>query len=237
MKLEQQYKGKYFSIFGDSISTLSYCNPPDYAVFYEYEKQLLSGVFTKEDTWWGQVIEELGGKLLVNNSFSGSYVCKLPAVEIESYGCSDTRTSKLGLGPLKPDVIIVFMGTNDWGRGIPVFPNEYRSGLSVFAVAYEAMLTKIKHNYPNAEIWCLTLPRSYRKQEPEWTFPTHFGGRDIADYCNAIQECGKRLDCKVIDIHKVDNPFDTIDGFHPNADGMRTLSKIILSELEKENNL
>ena len=129
------------------------------------------------------------------------------------------------------------MGTNDWGRGIPVFPNEYRSGLSVFAVAYEAMLTKIKHNYPNAEIWCLTLPRSYRKQEPEWTFPTHFGGRDIADYCNAIQECGKRLDCKVIDIHKVDNPFDTIDGFHPNADGMKTLSGIILSELEKENNL
>ena len=234
MNLEMQYKNKYFSIFGDSISTLERYNPPDYDVFYDETKKRISGVFTPEDTWWGQTVQTLGGKVLVNNSFSGSIVCKLPAVNFESYGCSDSRTSKLGFGPVHPDVIIVFMGINDWGRGIPVFPTQFRSGLSVFSEAYEAMLTKMKQNYPNAEIWCLTLPRSYRSDNPEWKFPDYFAGRDIAEYCQAIQECGKKLGCKVLDIHKMDNLYDTIDGYHPNAEGMRTISSIILAELAEE---
>ena len=219
---------------GDSISTLAYYNPSDYAVFYDQANQLKSGVFTKEDTWWGQVIERLGGKLLVNNSFSGSYVSKLPAVEIESYGCSDERTSRLGLGPLKPDVIMIFLGINDWGRGIPVFPTEYRSGLSVFSQAYDAMLTKIKQNYPDAEIWCLTFPVSYDMNHPNRPFPTHFGGRDIVEYCKAIKDCGARAGCKVLDIYKPESPFEAFDGFHPSANGMKTVSDLIFAELEKE---
>lgn len=236
MPLSETYQNKFFSIFGDSISTLERYNPPDYDVFYESTNKRISGVYTPEDTWWGQVVQALGGRVLVNNSFSGSCVCKLPAVIVESYGCSDARTSKLGMGPLTPDVIIIFLGINDWGMGLPVFPTAFRAGLSVFSEAYEAMLTKIKQNYPNAEIWCLTLPRSYQSHKPEWEYPTHYAGRDIADYCKAIQECSKRTGCKVLDVHKVDTPYDTIDGFHPTADGMKTIGDLILGELEKEVN-
>ncbi len=232
MSAVNTYQNKFFSILGDSISTLEGYNPPNCGVFYDWVNKYKSGVFTPDDTWWGQVVQRLGGRILVNNSYSGSCVCKLPAMEIESYGCSDKRTSALGMGPLNPGVIIIFLGTNDWGKGLPVFPTEFRSGLSVFATAYEAMLTKIKTNYPNAEIWCLTLPCSYPSQNPNRPFPTHFGGRDIADYCTAIRECATRAGCKVVDIYKPQSPFEAFDEFHPSADGMKTISELILAELE-----
>jgi len=91
-----RYQGKYFSVLGDSISTLAGWNPPDHAVFYNWEHKRPSGVLGPEDTWWGKVIDALGGQLLMNESWSGSLVCKHPRCEIESYGCSDVRTGNLG---------------------------------------------------------------------------------------------------------------------------------------------
>ena len=58
------YQNKYFSILGDSISTLEGYSQPREAAFYSGERKLKSGVFTPSDTWWGQVIERLGGQLL-----------------------------------------------------------------------------------------------------------------------------------------------------------------------------
>lgn len=59
--IPNRYKGKYFSILGDSISTLQGYSEPEYAVFYDTTRKLESGVLTSLDTWWGQVIEQLGG--------------------------------------------------------------------------------------------------------------------------------------------------------------------------------
>lgn len=37
---------KYVSILGDSISTYQNFNPDGYAVFYDYEKQIGTGVYS-----------------------------------------------------------------------------------------------------------------------------------------------------------------------------------------------
>ena len=220
------YKGKYFSILGDSISTLAGYNPPECAVFYDRENKRLSGVYTPEDTWWGQVINALGGQLLVNHSWSGSLVCMHPACEIESYGCSDARTSALEAEGRTPDVIMVLLGLNDRGWGMRVTPGDGEEGLSVFSVAYAAMLEKLKRNYPRAEIWCLTLPQG-RGGEFQGV-----AGRRIHDYCEAIRSCGEQAGCSVVDIYRPDQPYDTIDGYHPNAAGMRTIADAVLDGLE-----
>ena len=115
----QAYKDQYFSILGDSLSTLAGYNPPECAVFYDWNNKRLADIYAPEDTWWGKVIQALGGKLLVNHAYSGSLVCKHPACEVESYGCSDLRTGRLGLDELMPDVIMVLMGLNDFGNGMP----------------------------------------------------------------------------------------------------------------------
>jgi len=215
------YQGQYFSVLGDSISTLEGYSQPDFAAFYNTEKKLLSGVLTPADTWWGKVIDGLGGRLLVNNSFSGSTVCRLPAYEIESYGCSDERTGSLHTGDQNPDVILVYLGTNDWGQGLAPVPSVGRAGgLCVFSEAYGCMLEKLKKNYPRAEIWCFTLAVS---KFPEGTFPYRYRGHHMEEYCNVIRSAAQTYGCRLIDLYTLAAPYETIDGFHPNARGMQTL--------------
>lgn len=235
--MKVRYQDRYFSILGDSISTLAGYNPPECAVFYDWEHKYLSGIFTPEDTWWGRVIETLGGRLLVNDAYSGSLVCKHPACEVESYGCSDTRTGRLGREQLMPDVVMVLLGLNDFGSGMRVVPGGGETGLSVFSVAYEAMLEKLKRNYPEAEIWCLTLPRSYWSKNPDFEPPACHAGWHIREYCDAIRDCAEKMGCRVVDIFQPERPYDTIDGYHPTAEGMQTLASAVLEELSKGDGL
>ncbi|MBQ2732737.1 MAG: hypothetical protein IJF74_01130 [Clostridia bacterium] len=227
--MNRNEKTKYISVLGDSLSTLAGYNPPDYAVFYEWENKRTAGIYSPDDTWWGKVINALGGKLLVNNSFSGSTVTKHPSCEIESYGCSDARTSHLGFPTISPDIILVLLGINDWGCGMQIYPTEDEKGLNVFSVAYSAMLEKIKSNYPDAEICCLTFPRSAYKDRPDIEIPFYKGGGSFADYCDAIKKCAKEASCRLLDIYEPNAPYDTIDGFHPTAEGMQTIADAVIA--------
>ena len=100
-----------FSILGDSISTFDGCNPDGFAVYYQGERCEQTSVTSSADTWWSQVIERLGGRLLANSSFSGSLVegAGFPA------GNSQERIDALAEDGVQPDVVIVFMGINDYG--------------------------------------------------------------------------------------------------------------------------
>ena len=227
------YQNKNFSVMGDSISTLLGCNPPDYEVFYKWDECSKANVFSSGDTWWGMVMEALGGFRLINNSFSGTLVCKEKSCEIGSYGCSDERTSALGTEEESPDVIMILMGLNDFGKGMQIFPDSNQKDLRVFSVAYDTMLKKIKRNYPEAEIWCLTLPYGYRKKAPDQKPPLVHYGHHLSEYCEAIRICAAENGCKLLDIFHPEAPYDTIDDHHPNLDGMKAIAKDVLYALER----
>ncbi len=237
MCTNKDYKNKYFSILGDSISTFEGISDPKEAVYYDTSRKLASGIVTVLDTWWGQVVERLGGKLLVNNSWSGSTVCWNPQYQVPSYGCSDERTASLGKDGIEPDVIIVFMGTNDWGHGFQVVSSKHVKGdehnCAIFSNAYQAMLKKLRANYPKAEIWCLTLPISYCSVKESFEFPYYYGGRHISEYCDAIKESAQQYNCCIIDLHNCCESYDTLDGFHPNANGMIRISNAMIEKLER----
>ena len=229
---ESSYRGKLFSILGDSISTLEGYSTPRDAEFYEGARRLISDVIHPEDTWWGQVIDTLGGTLLVNNSISGSLVCRHPLCEAPTYGCADERICSLGKEEHSPDVIMVFLGTNDWGYGMKPAPSSdaERCSTAVFSVAYGIMLDGLRRTYPTAELWCFTLPRSKSRDGSD--FPYTFGGVHIKDYCDVIRaQTEKRSGCRLVDLYTHATPHTTIDGFHPDAEGMRTLSGAVLSIL------
>lgn len=230
-----KYINKYFSILGDSISTFEGYSEPYDAIFYDALTKCQTDILKVTDTWWGQVINYLGGELLVNNSFSGSLVSKHPDCEISSYGCSDERTSSLAKKGISPDVIMVFLGTNDWGYGVKVKPqNESEEeSLTIFSVAYKAMLKKLKYNYPSAEIWCFTLPISNYKKLIGSDFPYCYAGKHIEEYCKVICDCASEYGCKVIDLYNSGQKHDTIDGFHPNVKGMKTIADTVINILEK----
>ncbi|MBQ9777391.1 MAG: hypothetical protein IJW22_00555, partial [Clostridia bacterium] len=183
----KRYQGKRFAVLGDSISTLDGYSKPDEAVFYQGMKKFESDVFASEDTWWGQVIDALGGVLWANDSFSGSTVSRKRGCTYPSFSCSDERTAALGRADTPPDVIMIFMGINDWGSGIRVVPQtaDENDDLSIFCVAYRVMLEKLRHNYPDAEIWCLTLPVSEWRAREDFSFPYCIAGRHINEYCEA----------------------------------------------------
>lgn len=230
------YANKHFSILGDSISSLEGYSEPRDSAFYDTEKKLASGVITPPYTWWGKVIRRLGGTLLVNNSVSGSTVCWRRTYEIESYACSDLRTSSLDKDGIAPDVIMVYMGTNDWGSGYPINHSEQirstAEDRALFLGAYKLMLQKLRRNYPHAEIWCFTLPVSCCTAKTDFQFPYYYRGIHISQYCDAIRTAAEEYGCRVIDLYKHARPYDTIDDFHANASGMETLAESVLEALQ-----
>lgn len=114
---------------GDSLSMLDGYNPVGYRVFYTGENCERSDSIQMRDTWWDKVISYFGGELLVNNAWSGSRVTKIPTYngyeQLFPSGCSDERTSSLHINEVLPDVIVVYLGTNDWAYGVEVYDESH----------------------------------------------------------------------------------------------------------------
>ena len=227
-------KKEKFSILGDSLSTFEGVSEPFDACFYIGGMKFESGIVAPSDTWWGQVIEHLSGELLVNNSISGSTVFKHPKYEVASYGCSDERTSSLGREGETPDVIMVSMGTNDWGYGITVRHDGDRSSVPIFYSAYNKMIRKLKKNYSAAEIWCVTPFVGTCKRKDGYIFPYTFGGRHIKEYCDVICEIAEENGCIPINLYNCPYEIDTVDGFHANREGMRVIAEYVVTELARK---
>lgn len=222
-----------FSILGDSISTLCNYNPEGYSVYYIGSMRDQSGVFSVEDTWWGKVIDAHAGSLLVNNSWSGSRVTAMPGRSgLFPSGCSDERTSGLHIGSTLPDIIIVFLGFNDWSNGVPIDSDETRLlspvHFNAFEEAYEAMVRKLTTRYPNAAIWCCTLPRTYISKKPSFTFPEAFANIHIEEYNNAIRKLQEDFPIKIIDLYSAGCRYDSMDGIHPTKQGMQQIADKVI---------
>lgn len=230
------YPKQKFSILGDSISTLQGYNPKNYNVFYNENTCMLFRVGKADDTWWGKVIEHFGGELLVNNSLSGSRVTKLSGnEELFPSGCSDERTSFLHINSVMPDVIIVYLGTNDWANGVKTGDETRFLGeddYEIFDYAYDEMLKRLKHNYPNSMIWCCTLCETYISSHPDFKFPHSYAGKHIEEYNDIIRQKSQQNRCNLIDLYSYGIPYDSEDGSHPNVMGMSTLAEIMIREME-----
>lgn len=229
------YKDKYFSVVGDSISTLEGFNPDGYKVFYYGERQELSDIHSPEDTWWGKVISHFGGKLLVNASWSGSWVAKLPdRDELFPSGCSDERTSCLHRDGIMPDVIIVYLGTNDFMFGVsPTYGGDIQVLKDQsFAYAYEKMLGKIKRNYPDAEIFCCTLCTAYMEKDTSFRFSEERWNSTMEDFNAIIRSTAKEKGVHLIDLYSHGTAYDSVEGCHPTTKGMDTLAELIIKEMK-----
>ncbi len=221
------------SIVGDSISTLEGCQSRNTPVFYRGLICERAGIRSVGETWWGITAAHFGWEVLVNDAWSGGRVTRLPdAPTLYPAGCSDERTSRLHVNVVTPDVILVCLGLNDWANGVPLTAQEGREETESFSAAYDLMLSRLRWNYPHAEIYCCTLPESFQSKDPSFVFPTSYAGIHIRDYCEIIRSAAAMHGCRVLDLHAHGVRYDTLDGTHPNADGMRTLADLLIAELE-----
>ena len=210
------YEGKTLSILGDSISTFAGYIPSGNLTYYP------SGtVQAVTDTWWKKLLDALDMTLLVNNSWSGSRVTTTNGDA--SAGCM-TRCEALGDNP---DVIIVWMGINDFNNEVAIGTYDGRSSVpsitTTFREAYGIMLNKILTKYQSSEVWVCTLPQCERNAEQG--FPEINGnGVSLEVFNIAINELANAFGVKILDHEKCGLTYQNMpvynpDNLHPNKFG------------------
>lgn len=208
---DASYLGKTVSVLGDSITTYAGYIPEGFAHFYPYPTADLGDV---NQTWWMQIINHYGMKLLVNNSWSGSAV----SGSEKSAAQNKDRLKHLLIGDVTPDVIIIFMGAND-------APSPYIS-LSQFDSAYGIMIANIKDIAPEAEIIVCTLPNIEL-----------YSAQNQVDYNNVIKKHANDNGFKIIDFTQAFTREEAsqylVDKAHPNKAGMDRLANVAINDLIK----
>lgn len=238
IKEEDTPKGPGLSILGDSISTYDGWIPEGFNVFYPFSGE----VTDVSQTWWMQLLDDMGMELCSNDSSSGSTcVGDSLAVGDPQYGCSTYRLSYLtGQEGRMPDIIIVYMGTNDLLQGIPMGDNDgtklvEEGVIENFSDAYCLILDKMLNDYPAAQIYCCTLlpVGEWGVDQPFVTY-TNGLGLTSEDYSKQIQLIAENKGIPVIDLYhcgiEIDNLLEmTSDGVHLTPDGMKCVESAILN--------
>lgn len=198
------------SIIGDSISTFEGYNPEGFLTKYPF-----GNVKKVEQTWWKQLIDNNSWELVDNNSYSGSRVSNTSIIQAPNSNFADDSR----LYNYESDIIIIFGGTNDFGAILN------QPSLQEFTEKYNYMVSTLIKKNPNTILYlCTPLVRHDIKKAQKHQFKLIEVSKTIKRICKANNEC------KLIDLykHKIKiSDFFFVDGLHPNAKGMKILSKWI----------
>ena len=214
-------KHKKLSILGDSISTYKAVSDDAsanstliYNPYYYREPLPL------EKTYWSIVMEQFGLSLCVNNSWSGG---NISGQDNPNSGVNRANNLSRDDGT-SPDIIIVFMGMNDLGRKIDI---------SVFSADYEHTLMTIKKKHPNAIVCCVNLPDRdvvMKKQTELFNAAIETAVKTAGDNFFVADLFNSRLnnDCYYM---------NTLDGLHPDEDGMRIIADVVIDAIKQNLNI
>lgn len=207
-----------FSILGDSYSTYEGYVEPDSNAVFPYDEIGLTGV---EQMWWSQVADSTGWLLEQNNSFSGSLICNMNAVNYYGPYSFIRRMNNLG----NPDVIFILGGTNDVYYEAPfgdyVYSDWTEEQLCTFRPALAYLLDNLKRNYPNAKLYFLLE-----------THPCP-GGIDTETLLNlaeSVHRITHHYNVECIDLYDIHQ-----SRWHPNVQGQKDIADQVLEYLFSEN--
>ena len=111
---------------------------------------------------------------------------------------------------------------------MPLYASENDDPAAAFESAYAKMLDSLKANYANSQIFCCTPCTSIMSSKPSFHFPYTYGGESIERYIQVIREVTERKQCCLLDLYRYQIPYDSYDGAHPTADGMRTIAGLVI---------
>ena len=209
-------KGLWVSVLGDSISTYRGVsnNGAVRAETARYPYRY-APPFPVEKTYWHRVCDELGLVLCVNNSYSGGNLSGRG--DPDSGVCRAAALAQDGGGV--PDIIIIFMGINDLGRGVDA---------EVFAADYALVLDTVGYLYPEAYVCCVNLP----DRDP---FLHARAERFNLAIEEAVALAGERFFVADLFRSRLRDDFyymNTTDGLHPDEDGMAFIADIVANAIK-----
>ncbi len=149
--IETSLEDATISFLGDSISTF-YSSYSSINSFYSGNNEYYYPIYSQtvkdvSDTWWYQLYKNLGVKLGINNSLSGSAAYGASS----KAGCSNARLGTLDNNGI-PNIVVIFLGTNDNVNGHTKTQLEE---------AYEKMITYINDNYVEERQNAYVIPKIY----------------------------------------------------------------------------
>lgn len=252
-----QFKGKTLSILGDSISTYGGAGSsaghsghiisdgvwtyPGNCCRYPY-----GDVNSVYGCYWKMFADEMGFDLGINDSWAASRI-SWDGTEGNDVGANKYIASPTRIGHLDdngtPDYILVNAGTNDITAGVTVgtFNTADPRGLTpaqiaalpvaTFADAMRALLIRLQTSYPKAGIVFML---------PDYT-TSNYDPAQADKYLEVIKEACDYFGVPVIDVRtsriNMYNINDyTLDGVHPNAEGMRILAEQLRKEFKQKMN-
>ena len=237
-------KGKKLSVFGASMCTYDgYSNNTEHNPTIGANKQYYGTPesenvkcrdLTVGETFWGILLDKYGMELCVNNSWSGS---KILDDNPAAAGWNTRPTELHRLDGTEPDLIVSFMGNNDFTKERPagevteeLFDRVAADGFvpSSFAEGYAVMLHKITARYPEAKLFLFNMAwRTEKKSEL------------LIKYNEIIEKCAAHYGAYIVRLtesrmSRLDYAKYTCDGkLHPNAEGMAIWAELIEDALKK----
>lgn len=241
--LSTPLQNKTISVLGDSFSAFTGIIPSTNVAYYLGNN---AGVTNYNQMWWQRLINNNGANRGVIQASSGSNVSY---IRNQSLALSNTNMCE-NLGT--PDIIVILAGTNDFSRtpallgtydGTTNFPTTNNN----FSDAYALMLSRLTAKYPNATIFCCSLPCFVRtntnKAQPEQNTETNGEHKTIADYNNRIKTISEIFNCQYIDLTECgwnrENYYNTYcqdsstSPTHPNSLGQNVIYKTIENKILK----
>ena len=248
--------GKNISILGDSIS--AYTKP-----YYKMPGQVTAhypryDVTSPTQMWYSIVCDTLGANFLSSASWGGTTVTGDPSDENGQDGLSQARIDALSRDGIDPDIVLVEMGTNDFGTSVNLGAEitgteslpDGSSDILTFNQAYLYMLVKIHETYPKAKVGLLTiLPRKSDANITTTEYPSVINGHCINDFNESIKNIASIMNCFVINVDNAGfNSWNIDQGrggaqyerfygdnfLHPNKTGMAMIANYVINALLKE---
>ena len=207
--------------------------PADYNIFYPESGDIPNA----SQTWWGQLLTNTGMVLCRNASSANTDVTgNSLAMDGSAPGCSIRRIVDLkGTDGSNPDVILIYMGINDFARSRTLgsfrAPGVQTEGeVMTFTDAYELMLQKIKALYPSASIYCCTLLERCDAYGNTGAPAVNQNGDTVADFNAQISAIAAAYGASVIDFYNCGINYTnlslfTVDGIHPTWIGAGVLGQ------------
>ena len=223
VKKDIDFNNMKVSFLGDSITTFyspnsavnSYYNQTNQYYYPTYS----STVKFVEDTWWYKFADMANLNIGINNSWSGS--------SLYNNG-NNTNSAAMNMHRIlslneagNPDIIFVFIGTNDNVNGVSLF---------TFRESYKTLLRRLNETYPNSLVFTMTLGYSAYTGY-NYTETTRLAYNEI------IKEETNASDYYNIDISTIQTK-DTYlsmlgDSLHPNLFGMNKYAEFVFDEFKK----
>ena len=248
-RIRAAFEGKRVSILGDSISTYvditsgvaadtTNSTIRDNIVWGGYRPSSPAfGGTGVGSTWWQRTIDAMGATRLVNNSHAGESISG--AARGRCMQLHDDTGDNAGECP---DIIFVYLGTNDCNRTMGDIRSltdseiAHRAELSNYvpstvAEGYAILLYRMMKTYPDAEIYCLTnLERSDIDAaktaavcETIRQVVARFEGVHLVDIA---EECGIRSDAADFEFYIPKDGGNK--SIHPGVEGMRAIHEVLM---------